>query len=403
MKHYQDTITGQIYGFYESDNVEKLMQTNRNIPKTLTDNVKEKPSDNHVWHQGDWIHEKDKPMDYEEPISDVPSYNPAWITFLFKQGTILFNEQNKLEITLDEINTNRYNGRELSKIIAILPNIDKNCNLPILVSVDGSISIPVNETYNTKELAVNKMNEIISALFLGGINLNAIHLGDLEQGTLLEGGEYNFSYIPSDYNRFRNNGASISELGIFLHPHYINVENFKQAYNIGFDLMQSISFSPLFLVQGYHSMQLWKTADALSNLWIVVEQLTDLILNKLPEHQADTIYKALNITQAKKIHMKHKVLKEGNVISESCYNTLDKARDKRNDLVHEGKTPEHSIVEQLWVVLFELFELASGKKLDDLFKLTVNQKTQKIIRSDNGLYKKPINPKNTNFDEWKKT
>lgn len=403
MKHYQDTVTGQIYAFENHVDIEKLMQTRRNIPTTLTDKVKEKPSDNHIWYKGDWIQKKDKPIDYEEPISDVPSYNPAWITFLFKQGTILFNEQNKLEITLDEIYTNRYNGRELSKIIAILPNIDKNCNLPILVSVDGSISIPVNETYNTKELAVNKINEIISALFLGGINLNAIHLGDLEQGTLLEGGEYNFSYIPSDYNRFRNNGASISELRIFLHPHYINVENFKQAYSIGFDLMQSISFSPLFLVQGYHSMQLWKTADALSNLWIVVEQLTDLILNKLPEHQVNTIYKALNIKQAKKIHMKHKVLKEGNVISESCHNTLDEARDKRNDLVHEGKMPEHSIVEQLWVVLFELVELASGKKLDDLFKLTVNQKTQKIIRFDDGLYNKPINPKNTNFDEWKKT
>ena len=35
MKHYQDTITGQIYAFYESDDVEKFMLTRRNIPKTI--------------------------------------------------------------------------------------------------------------------------------------------------------------------------------------------------------------------------------------------------------------------------------------------------------------------------------------------------------------------------------
>jgi len=42
MKHYQDTVTGQIYAFNDFQNVEELMQTNRNIPKTLTDKVKKK-------------------------------------------------------------------------------------------------------------------------------------------------------------------------------------------------------------------------------------------------------------------------------------------------------------------------------------------------------------------------
>lgn len=325
MKHYQDTITGQIYAFTKYDNVEKLMQTNRNLPKTLTDSVKEKPSDNHVWYKKDWIHEKEKPIDYKEPISEIPIYNPAWITFLFKEGTILFNEQNKFQIGLDQINNNSYNGKELSKVIIALPNNDKNTTLPILVTVDGSIILPVNEIYQTQEMAVNKMNEIISALFLGGLNINAIYLEDLEQGTLLEGGECSFSYIPSSY----------------------------------------------------------------------------LIMRKLSEQEMNSIFKQLKIKQAEKINMKLKVLKEGKVISKNCYDILDMARDERNDLVHEGKLPNYNLVEKLWIVLFEMFEIAFNKKLDKLFELTIDKQSNKIKRFYNNTHNGVTNSKTTNFDEWK--
>ena len=347
MKHYQDTITGQIYAFENSDNIEKIMQTNRNIPKTLTNKVKEKPSDNHIWYNGDWIDKKNTPINYKEPISEVPIYNPAWISFLFKEGTILFNLKNKFEITLQQINSNSYTGKELSKIITTLPNNDGNTTLPILVTVDGSIMLPVHETYKTKEMAVNKINEIISALFLGGLNINAIHLGDLEQGTLEKGSEYSFSYIPSSYNRLRNNWASNSELNVLLNPNYIDVENIKNAYSIGIDLLNNISFSPIYLVQGYHSMQLWKTSDALSNLWIVIEQLTTLIMKNISNEKKNSIFEQLKIKQAEKIDMKLKVLKKGKIISENSYDILDNVRNKRNDLVHEGKLPDHNLVEKL--------------------------------------------------------
>ncbi len=401
MKHYQDTITGQIYAFENSDNVEKLMQTNRNIPKTLIDKVKKKPSDNHIWYNEDWIDKKDTPINYKEPISEVPIYNPAWISFLFKEGTILFNLKNKFEITLQQINSNSYIGKELSKIITTLPNNDKSTTLPILITVDGSIMLPVNEIYKTQEMAVNKINEIISALFLGGLNINAIHLGDLEQGTLEKGSEYSFSYIPSSYNRLRNNWASNSELNVLLNPNYIDVENIKNAYSIGIDLLNNISFSPIYLVQGYHSMQLWKTSDALSNLWIVIEQLTTLIMKNISNEKKNSIFEQLKIKQAEKIHMKLKVLKEGKIISENCYDILDNVRNKRNDLVHEGKLPDHNLVEKLWIVLFEMFEIASNKKLDKLYEITIDKQSNNVKRFYDNTHKELINKKNTNFDEWK--
>lgn len=400
MKHYQDTVTGRIFDF--EDNFNPLESNNRNIPKTLSENIIEKPSEFHVWNNGNWIHEQDKPENYEDPISNIPSYNPAWITFLFKAGTIIFDEKDKFEINLEQINSNTYDGKELSRIITTLPNFNDGCPLPILMSVDGSISIPVNEIYHSKEIAVNKLNEIISALFLGGINLNSIHLGDLEQGALLENEPYNFSYFSSEHNRFRNNWASPSELLIFLSPNYIHIDDIKNAYNIGMDFIQSVNFTPIFLIQGYNSLQLWKTSDALSNLWIIVEQLTNILLKNLPLNEKEKIFCELRITQAEKIKMKHKVLKQGNVISSDCFETLNVAREIRNDLLHEGKTPEHSVVESLWIALFELLELASGKKLDNLYKYTVDHQRNSLVRFYSNDYDKPTNPQKTDFNEWKK-
>lgn len=398
MKYYQDTVTGIIFAF--EDDYNPLRSDNRNRPKTLSVDVIERPSESHVWYDGNWIPDQDKPKNYEEPISDIPSYNPVWITFLFKAGTIIFNENKVFEINLEQINTNTYNGKELSKIITTLPNFDDGSTLPILVSVDGSISIPVNDIYSTREIAVNKMNEVISALFLGGINLKSIHLGDLEQGTLLEGEPYNFSYFPSEYNRFRNNWASRSELSTFLSPNYIYSNDIRNAYNIGMDFIQSINFTPIFLVQGYNSLQLWKTTDALSNLWISVEQLTDIIWAKqLSSNHIIGILRKLEI-KTENIAMKHKVLFESKIISKQCSESLSNARTKRNKLMHEGKSPEHSIVENLWIALFELLELASGKKLDNLYQLTVDKQTNNFIRFHSNDYDKPINPKKTDFNEW---
>lgn len=167
------------------------------------------------------------------------------------------------------------------------------------------------------------------------------------------------------------------------------------------DLLNLISFSPIYLVQGYHSMQLWKTADALSNLWIVVEQLTTLIMRKLSEQEMNSIFKQLKIKQAEKINMKLKVLKEGKVISKNCYDILDMARDERNDLVHEGKLPNYNLVEKLWIVLFEMFEIAFNKKLDKLFELTIDKQSNKIKRFYNNTHNGVTNSKTTNFDEWK--
>ncbi len=396
MKHYQDTITGQIYAFYESDDVEKLMQTRRNIPKTLTDNVKEKPSDNHIWYNGDWIDEKDKPIEYKEPISEIPSYDPAWITFLFEPLVLISKNKNDFVVTLDEINTNLYDTRILSNFVAKLKDYDENSKLDILVTFDGSVMLPVDENYNTPEKAINKFNEIIGALFLGGILVKPIDLTKLHQGCILEGGSSNFSYTPSPNNDFRNKSASITERIKAHHPNHIQVEEFIEAYNFGINIIKKVNFSPIFLSLGYHYLNQGKVAESLSNLWIAIEQLTDLLYkSKIDTSMAKVLNRALskNIN----IKIKHDILHEIKILNEQTFQILKRNRTDRNKLLHNGTIPNRENVIQLWTILLDLLEVAIETKLEKL------QKNSIMILNRN-LYNhvKNITPKKTNFEQWKK-
>jgi len=395
MKHYQDTVTGQVYAFSEHDNVEKLMQTRRNIPKTLTDKVKEHPSDNHIWHNGDWINKKDKPIDYKEPISEIPSYDPAWITFLFEPLALISKTKDDFVVSLDEINTNLYDTRILSKFVAKLKDYDENSQLDILVTFDGSIMLPVDENYNTPEKAINKFNEIIGALFLGGILVKPIDLTKLHQGCILEDGGSNFSYTPSPNNDFRNKSASITERIKAHHPNHIQVEEFIGDYNFGINILKQINFSPMFLALGYFYLNQGKIAESLSNLWIVIEQLTDFLYkSKIDISMAKVLNRALpkNIN----IKTKHDILHEIKIINEKTFQILKSNRTDRNKLLHNGIIPDRENVIKLWTILLDLLEVAIDIKLEKL------QKNSKMILNRNlDSHIKDITPKKTNFEQWK--
>lgn len=412
MKNYQDTETGQIWAFEDGEN--PFTMNNRNIPPTLSETVIPKPSDTHVWHNGRWIEDSEKPIGYEPPISSVPIYNPAWISFLFPLGTIILpDEEDMFKITLEQINANTYHSEKFSEIVTTLPIPNSSNNLPFLICYDGAIAIPINEIHPSKELAVDTVNRIIGAIFLGGIFIEAIDYRKIEVGSLLEGGKNVFSYIPSNHNNLRNHWASITDRLVLTHPNIIYVSKLQNAYNVGNKLLDAInSFSPVFLLRGYFALQNWNLSDALNNLWIVVEQLTSfvwkhkfLVQTTQPTKMKNRLDSLKNDNNTWSIAVKHELLWQTKFLSEDCYDKLSSARTLRNNLVHRGKVPDHITVENLWIALFELFETASGISLKELRQLTTyleNETSENLIflRHTSSDYKNSNLPPKTNFDEW---
>lgn len=275
MKHYQDTETGKIWAFEDNFNIHN--HTNRNIPTTLSENVIEKPNEEHFWHDQNWVHIDNLPQDYEEPISSVPIYNPAWITFLLPVGTYVWpDHEEQLNITLNQINNNTYNASLFPKISTTLELSESN--LLALITYDGALSIPMCQAFPDANTAVNTINKIEGALFLGGIQLNPTDHKSIECGSLSEVGQNIHSYVTTAHNRFRTHSASISERIILSAPNYIKVSDFHSAFTTGLNILNKINnLSPIYIIKGHNALVEWDLSDSLSNLWISVEQLTSYL------------------------------------------------------------------------------------------------------------------------------
>ncbi len=394
MKTYQDTETGQLYAF--DDEVDPFKLNNRNIPTTLSETVIPKPSEFHVWLNGDWIKDTETPKSYKPPTSSVPSYNAAWMAFLNPYTFVIPNTEDKIEILLEQINFNSYDGDKLSEVIATLPIINTR-NINCLISYDGAIAIPRNADYPSVEAALDKINRISCAILLGGIHAEVTNPKELLSGSLLENKKNIFCYNLGLHSRLRNKWASQQERITLMHPRTIVVSELKVAYSHGIKVIDAIkNFSPFFLLHGYTAMVYQNRSDALSSLWIVVEQLTSFLWDNhflcgpsidLPSLKAKRkLLKKDNDTS--KISVKHDFLLETNFISENCFKALSSARKKRNDLVHYGSIPNFDVINNLWECLFELFESASG----------INP----ILMRQLVFFKAPELgfPEKNNFDEW---
>lgn len=405
MKHYQDTETGKIWAFEDNFNIHN--HTNRNIPTTLSENVIEKPNEEHFWHDQNWVHIDNLPQDYEEPISSVPIYNPAWITFLLPVGTYVWpDHEEQLNITLNQINNNTYNASLFPKISTTLELSESN--LLALITYDGALSIPMCQAFPDANTAVNTINKIEGALFLGGIQLNPTDHKSIECGSLSEVGQNIHSYVTTAHNRFRTHSASISERIILSAPNYIKVSDFHSAFTTGLNILNKINnLSPIYIIKGHNALVAWDLSDSLSNLWISVEQLTSYLwhnnflvnLHNFPQ-KVQRKYSLLKNTNSDwKISKRLTLLSQVSLITQVELSVLDVAREERNKLVHSGAIPNFEVVESLWFSLLSLLERHSGTSISSL-KLRTSESNNKFRKHYPPGFADVRSVNNTAFPEW---
>ena len=394
MKHYQDTETGQVYAFEIGINLRTL--NNPNIPEALSEVVKTKPDDSYVWHDGDWIKRVEAPIGYTQSVSSIPSYNPAWMAYLFPYTAVHRDASSGLNISLEQINKNSYDGNELSAVVARLP-LNIPSGISGLISYDGAIAVPQCEDIPCSADGVTKLNEILCSFLLGGIHTEILHSDDLVVGSLHDKTKL-FAYTPSIHSQLRLNWAAINERMVpLMHPRVLMLDEMQDAYTQGQQVIQSIhNFSPFFLLNGYTAMRYRNIGDALNNLWITVEQLTEYLWAEFYKRNfatfSDRVVKCHDYLKSKKqlknIWAKHQQLRLSKIISKNCQISLSNARMKRNDLVHKGIVPSLETIEELWKVIPELLEVASNTQQLGL---------RKLLGVGAGSWAIPLK---TNFDEW---
>lgn len=392
MQHFQDTETGQIHAF--DDGIDPFTLGYRSIPKTLSATIKPKPSDEHVWLNGDWINKALAPADYVAPVSSVPSYDPAWHGFLRPYTWVLLDDED-FSISLEQINTNSYAGERLAEPVASLASF----GIPALVSRDGAVALPMRGELLQQHAAVEMLNRIFCALLIGGIHAEFVGHHDALVGCLGEDKQL-FVYSLTLHGRYRHMDASMSEQINLLHPRVIRVTQLLSALGMGLMVLSKVkNFSPAFLLHGYTALGHQNDSEALNSLWIVVEQLTTClwesrVLRDQNVNLADMkrqLKEKGKHADTSKIAVKHELLLQIQVLSEDCYTRLNAARSKRNDLVHEGKSSDMGAVIELWPALCEMLETASGVSMGPLASLGAwnHQPSTRVGK--------------TNFDSWDRT
>ncbi len=392
MQHYQDTETGMIHAF--DDAFDPLVSSNRNIPRTLSRDIKQKPDDTHVWHKGEWIKPEKAPPNYIPTISSVPSCNPAWIAYLCPYTAIYKDATSGLGITRDQINANTYPGEKLAEVVASL-HLGNPTGIPALVSYDGAVAIPQCADFPDKINAISKLNELFCSLLIGGVHAEVVHSDKLVIGSLHEKTSL-FSYTPSLHSSLRLKWAALADRIVLLSPpRILRVADMRNAFNDGQRVINAIgNFSPLFLLGGYTAMVYGNNSDSLNNLWITVEQLTEhLWVNQYNKQALSARVERCHATVNKQIKSdqiwaKQRQLRLAKIISKACHKTLSMARQARNDLVHHGKIPTAQLIELLWGVLPELLEMASGTA------------TLGVRKLGGGVVENWGIPKRTDFKEW---
>lgn len=367
MQNYQDTETGQIYAF--DDGVDPFTLGYRSIPKTLTSIVKPKPSEEPVWLNGDWIHRAEAPSDYVAPVSSVPAYDPAWHAFLQPYTWVLGDGEN-FSVSLEQINANSYAGEKLSEPVTSLAV----SGVPALISRDGAFALPMQGGFIQQHRAVEMINRLFCALLIGGIHTEFVAHNEALVGSLGEDLRLHV-YTPTQHSRYRNMDASISERIALSHPRIIRVSQVQESLAFGMNALNRVeSLSPAFLLQGYTALQHQSSSEALSSLWIVVEQLTSFLWQKrfLSDptlHPAGMNGRLQGMKQDNRTwttSVRHELLWQIKVLSEDSYARLSNARGQRNRLVHEGRIPDIDSVTGLWSALCEMLEIASELSMKKL-------------------------------------
>ena len=258
-----------MYAFEDEVDPFALALTNRNIPKTLSENVIPKPSEAHVWFNGGWIKNSDAPKNYEQPTSSIPTYNPAWVVFLQPYTAVLVTPRDKLEVTLEQINSNSYDNDKLSKVVMSLPLSETG--LQAFVTYDGAVSIPRNDQFPTNELAITGFNRILCSILLGGMHVEVVSPSELYSGTLLNGTDI-FLHNPTIQGNLRHKLTPITDrmLPLMHPPIYLPI----------YLIIYLLKYLPIYLLK---YLPRYLLIYLLFEIYIIVH-LTALVIVDIPAH-----------------------------------------------------------------------------------------------------------------------
>lgn len=303
-----------------------------------------------------------------------------WITYLYPMRLIVLQGE-KVQFSLDEINNCTYNNALLCRIVGSLSN-DFGGNL-IRYSVCGDGALVINEkiaNFTTDDLLLN-FNDLLCKILLGGIYVESITSKDLVTGSLHEKNmiwpvNFGDSLSSNMHARIRmklaNNMESIMLDGASSNAKTIS--ELEYALSTGKQMISRLNnISTFYLITGVTEFMYGNWSSAVSNLWIIVEQMTDYLW--LYEFLTDTtknpeiptrLSSLRQDNRTYSISVKQEILFQIGIISADLYSDLYMIRKARNKLVHDGYMLGEDVATKLYNAVNTLLQIGTKQLTESI-------------------------------------
>lgn len=331
-----------------------------------------------------------------------PRRIPALITYLHPFRIVCQDDSVEWNPTIEQINFSSWDYVKLHEIVGW---IDVGLPSPFSMAVcfDGALALPPIPELRSTEKAVEFFNRCLGALLLGGVYCEAITLDHFETGSMLDqkyirANGQGVSFVNQFHYTARMKMCSVIHSVELMQPNRILLSELMESSKKGYEILNLVNeLNPEFLLRGVTSLARHDWGSALSNLWIIVEELTanlwknNVLSNKVTEAEIPGRKDQLKDNRSWSISLKHELLFQLNIIDKTDLESSFLARKARNDLVHQGKYPNKESAFAAFGLIKKLLHLTTNKSDISLFDLNL---------SDHAL-SDPFNPRHPKKGEIK--
>jgi hypothetical protein len=285
--------------------------------------------------------------------------------------------------SLEDINRHNYDYVKLSRI-SISVDIGLPSPLCMLVGFDGSLLLPSVSQFESLHSCVEQFNRVLGWAVLGGIFFRAIDHTDVSKAIFYPTGYYRMLEPPQSHSGrvrylLKSKLATPLDTILLLEPEKLSAHTLSVAIKKGQEFNSISTLSPDFLLRGLSDFRDANWSDAVSHLWIVIEQVLSFLWDGhvLHEVQANPVPGRQNLLRDQRAWtsaLRIEVLFQAGLIDSQTYGYLQVARKARNRLAHEGARCKPEDGNAAVDAVFRLVSLAKYSDSEVLVAISQNLK-----------------------------
>lgn len=295
---------------------------------------------------------------------------PCMVAYLSPFRIVKAQESSLWSVEIADVNRGTWDYVELHKLVG---GIDVGLPAPyhMVVARDGAVGLPALPHLRDVQAAVEFINRCFAGLLLGGVYCEAIGADGLDFGRIID-----WTYLRTNsaatarsnqfHRAIRQRQCAPLEAINLISPRTVEIDGLSAAMKAGRAILDAVpQLGPEFLLKGATGFARRDWGTALTNLWIVVEQITShlwemrILVGARNAQVTSGRIDQLSDTRTWTVAARHELLHQIGVINPETLGTLAVARKARNALAHTGKHPTESDATSAYSSALSLLELAS--------------------------------------------